>query len=525
MRKILKIVGYILAVIVILVFGAQLWLGHKIRTTIEKEISGKTAGALRVEIGRVDVRFIGRTVRLKNIDIIPVTTDSLSPSVNLSGHVNEITLQGIRWSEQDTTVVVHAGRLKVDIRDLSGRGERSEYGGNIGSWEMKNIPWGLQLGEVELRLGNACYEEWTGQDTTSMMLTELHCRMEDWKWCPDSIHFPVSWRDMQMSLAEFQGLFDGGSQLLEIDSLALMGKESIISVAALKLLPQYPMEVFALKNKRHSDWTQVQTGEIACFNFDIQEMMATQMLRIDSIVIRSADIKSFKNRQVEQPKRVKRLFYELVQQFPVPVSVRTIVLNDMQVEYQELAQKGVSPGGIRFSQLEGVFRGLTNIMTSDHSYYTLQTSGKLMGQGDIAVTFFLPVDSLNPRFEVMGNLGKMDMLFLNPIIEPLVKVKIDSGEVDKMSFRITGNQSEAEIELEFLYHDLKVTVQRYKDGELKVTSFFTKLVNGIIIDKNNPGMGRIRKVEAVAERDVYRSQFNYLWRTLLTGLKKSVLAS
>lgn len=44
----------------------------------------------------------------------------------------------------------------------------------------------------------------------------------------------------------------------------------------------------------------------------------------------------------------------------------------------------------------------------------------------------------------------------------------------------------------------------------------------MIVKENNPDHRGIRKGEGWAERDPYRSQFNYLWKIMLEGLKKSV---
>jgi hypothetical protein len=41
-------------------------------------------------------------------------------------------------------------------------------------------------------------------------------------------------------------------------------------------------------------------------------------------------------------------------------------------------------------------------------------------------------------------------------------------------------------------------------------------------EENNPVSRSERKAEATAERDVYRSQFNYLWRSIVAGLKKTI---
>jgi len=74
----------------------------------------------------------------------------------------------------------------------------------------------------------------------------------------------------------------------------------------------------------------------------------------------------------------------------------------------------------------------------------------------------------------------------------------------------------------FLYERLRIRIMKEKDGKLETSSFLTTLANGMIVKENNPDHRGIRKGEGWAERDPYRSQFNYLWKIMLEGLKKSV---
>ena len=145
-----------------------------------------------------------------------------------------------------------------------------------------------------------------------------------------------------------------------------------------------------------------------------------------------------------------------------------------------------------------------------------------MDRGVMRASFRLPIAPRTDLFEVEGPLGAMSIPDVNPMIEPLVKIRVVSGELDDLKFRIKGDSIQSKVDMVFLYRDLKVRLLKEKDGEIKVRSFFTTLANGLIFTENNPNHRGERQVEATAERDVYRSQFNYLWRSLLAGLKKSI---
>ncbi len=526
MKRGVRIVGYIVLAVIILYFGGQWWLEGKIRRTIESKVSEMTQGAVKADIGAVSVRLIGRAVWLKEVKITTDTAAIRQTDLPVAGadiYLDKLGIRGIHYNKKDSTVHIRAKEFELKgphIRIASLKKEKKANPTN----EPTTRKLDLQIQNINILLDEIQYEKIQERDTNRYTVKDLHAEIQDYEMQSDvgTSRLPFLCRNIDLSFTQFQNQFAERSQLLEIDTLNLRGKEGTFSVGSVRLLPQYAKYEFAQKAPGHVDWTRIETGKLYCSGVDMQRMLTKGVLVIDSVSLQQASIASYKNRQIEQVQKVKRLFYESVQEFPVPLAIRRITLNNIGVEYQELAKKGFSPGKITFEGLHGMFYGLTNIVQADRPYFTLKAQGKLMGQGQIQATFRLPVDSLNPHFEVEGKLGSMSLLDLNPMIEPLAKIKITSGEEEEMTFRIEGNSHKAHINMVFLYQDLKIRIMKEKDGHLETRSFLTTLANGLIAKGNNPDHGGIRRVEGEVERDPYRSQFNYLWKTLFEGLKKSV---
>lgn len=523
MKKAIRIIVYVLIAGIILLLGVQVWLGNKIKKIVQEQVYEQTEGRSKIDIGNINVRLIGRTVCFRDIRI---TTDTAQHPTNfIDARIKEFTLKGIHYHKQDSLVSIRARMFSLDgpdINILSPAPTHSSDSRQKTLASSKSVQ--LEIGKLSITSENIRYGTYRDKDTTFYTLKNFYGQIDKGKIVskPDAQHPFFSCQDVRVSFSSFRNLFAEKSQLLEVDSLDLRSKEEIFSVNAIRLLPQYSEQEFAIKSPQHTDWTKIETGKIICHRFNVLNILEDRFLKIDSIEIQRAKINSFKNRQVEQTKRIKRLFYESVQQFPYSLEIRKIALNHIDVEYQELSENGISPGTVTFNDLNGTFSGLTNVVSPEHPYYTLQAEGKLMDQGRIRATFRLPVDSLHPHFEVKGHLGKMNLQAINPMTEPLVNIKITSGEVKEMEFTINGNSQKAKVNMLFLYNDLKVRIVKEKDGHLKTRSFLTNIVNGILLDADNPDRKGTRKVEETAERDIYRSQFNYLWRTLLSGLKKSI---
>lgn len=531
MKKTLKITAIVILSLLLLLIGVQWWLGHKIKNTIEQEISRQSEGFVQIDIARVRVNLISRSVFLGDIRIF---TDTLhtrhvnTPLLAADAYIREISARGIHFNKKDSLLSLQARKFVFDLPRLSLTTRKTVSGDSaapVRRQPASDRQIRLSLQETDIRLGDIHYEQYAGKDSILYDLKTFSCRMTGCQigFRPDSFPPACKCETMELQFASFRNLFAGQSQLLEIGNLRIQGREKRIFVDTVRLIPQYPEEIFAQKSKNHADWTRIEGGPFICYGVDFGKFIEHRFLQADSAEIRNVNISSFKNRQIPQPKRVKRLFYQSVQQLPFSLSTGIVRLSGIHVRYSELSENGTSPGTVTFSRLNGHFSGLSNVADPGQPDYTLQAEGELFNQGLLQATFTLPKDSLDSRFEVKGKLGAMPLDALNAMTGPLVKIKITSGQVNELEFSIRGNAREAEVDMLFLYNDLKVRIVKEKDGHLKTRSFLTTLANGIIIQGNNPGhRGGPRKVEADAERDIYRSQFNYLWRTLLAGLKKSI---
>lgn len=525
MKRGIRIIIYVVIALTVLYFGVQWFLEAKIKNIAEEKMSEMTQGAVRVEIGSVSLHLIGRSLWLKEVKISSDTNalhKTELPFKNVEGYFKRLGVRGIHFEKRDSVIYLRAKEFGADLSWLSADRLKQDPVSRDSGQRIPGLQ--LQVEAVNVRLGRILCRTIDKKDTVEYRLNDFNGKIREGEFNTFSRNrgLPLSCRDIRLALSSFQYRFGDNSSLLEIDSLQLQGEEGRFAVGAIRLLPLYDMYEFARKAPGHTDWTQIEAYGLSGTGFGLQKLIAGKFISMDSVSLEKASIRSFKNRQIEQTPKIKRLFYESVQEFPFPLAVRRIALNQVFVEYLELAKNGLSPGRITFNDLQGMFYDLTNRVTSGHPVFTLEAKGKLMDQGEIQATFRLPVDSLNPFFEIDGKLGPLNLTALNPMIEPLAKIKIVSGRMEEMTFGIQGNSQKAGVDMSFLYEHLRIRIMKEKDGELETSSFLTTLANGLIVKENNPDHRGIRQGEGSAERDPYRSQFNYFWKILLVGLKESV---
>ena len=184
---------------------------------------------------------------------------------------------------------------------------------------------------------------------------------------------------MELAVDRLDYRIDEGAVLLEVDTLRFGAGDGSLYVAAVRLEPQYPKDMFAQRAPGHIDWTRVSVRSIGCTGIDWAAWTDGGGLRIDSLSIPQAEVESYKNRQVPRPQRVKQLFYRSLQRLPFAVDVRRITLGNVRARYDELSENGTEPGIVQFDSLSGEFYGLTNRGGAD-DFFRLEARGDCTGQ-------------------------------------------------------------------------------------------------------------------------------------------------
>jgi hypothetical protein len=155
-------------------------------------------------------------------------------------------------------------------------------------------------------------------------------------------------------------------------------------------------------------------------------------------------------------------------------------------------------------------------------YFTLEMSALLMNSGRMDVKCLFPVSAHDNHWEMSGMVGSIDMAAFNRALVPSVNIKVTSGEMQSLVFHLIGTNEQSHIHLTMAYTDLLVEV--LKRDEHTERKFLTFLADDIFIRHSNPGNnGKLRSGEGHHNRDPYRSMYNYMWRSFVPAIVKTVI--
>jgi hypothetical protein len=209
----------------------------------------------------------------------------------------------------------------------------------------------------------------------------------------------------------------------------------------------------------------------------------------------------------------------------VPVYIKKMTLTNGNVMYRERGRLSKQTGDVTFSKINATVDNVTNIKEkiAANNMMTLTASTTFLGVAEINTVWKLSLSSTNGDFSATGTSGHFDATRLSAITEPLGVATIKKGTINSLKFDLKGTNTKAVGSETLLYHDLKISLLKANEDstdELKKKGLLS-LVANIFTKDQNPSNGNTREVKIDYDRDITKSFFYLLWKSIFVGAKKT----
>ena len=551
---------------------------NQIEQALVREVDQRTAGLYHLQVERTTLGLIKRSVTLEKICLIADTTRLISQGEShFISQINiaQLTATKIDWQKNASDLMLSCNQFTLrdpiihifrygkvtkmpdnqntnPVHKINPNGIRSETEhtnntttssqqlinknprsnsqtstpSQIGLPRQTFTPANERVKIVNLILTNgAIYEYETDGEKSNLHVTngisfETGAIAID--LASDTANTHLSRRNLTANIVGIQYTFQNKENQLRLDTLYINTTKRFIRTTGLQLIPQLPQSDYAELSQNHSDWTKIQTSTTIWTGIDFTAFMKERSI-IDTITIQHAEISSYKNRQIAQSQREKQLLNQTLRHLPIALDIRCLQFGPLDVVYQELTPEGVQPGKLTVTNLTGECLGLSNRPAQNQSFLTIRSTGKLMGLANLQTTINFSLQDTSEQFTVNGQLGSLAMNQLNRLTEPLANLSIQNGRIDTLIFNITGNKHSSAVDLKLLYNGLEIELIKDHDGQIRQRRLLSEAINDWVVYSSNPQYGRTRIGTGTALRDPYKSQFNYLWKSLWPGLKSTLI--
>lgn len=270
------------------------------------------------------------------------------------------------------------------------------------------------------------------------------------------------------------------------------------------------------------------SGRLLAEQIEWDKLLRDRKLVVGSFTARSPDVYVYKDFNKPEADVIKPMPYDIVHGIGFPVFIDKILVNDLNLTYEEMMEGAEQAGLVDLTDMEIMIMNFTNMKSRlvQKPEMTVIASGKLMGKGDFESTITVPLLDPDRPPRIRGSLDTLDITELNRIARYNSRVAIETGILYEVKWDFEAGEDYSYGDFEVSYENL--TIQLSEPDSPDTTGLLKKagsfLANVLVVDSNiaEEKSQEPKKVQFEQKRDKKRSFFNFYVKSLLAGLIEAV---
>jgi hypothetical protein len=336
-------------------------------------------------------------------------------------------------------------------------------------------------------------------------------------------------KDISFEMTGYHSLSKNKMYTMKVDTITGSAIGRTVHVRGLKMIPMYPDIQFSKMLKTQKDRYDLAFDQIDFRGVNFYRLNIRGVLQAKSLRIKNGNAKIFMNREMPPGHGDKsgNFPHMALKRLPIETTIDTLQLRGVNVAYTEYNPISREKGTVHIDRLTGNIYNVTNdsASLSKNRYAVAELDAYMIRAAQLHIRINFDLLAKNAAFTFKGNVGKMDMVKLNPLSKALGLVTIESGQIQKIDFDVKANAKGSRGTMHMYYNNLKIEL--LKEGEdgkpTKKKGLLSFLANTLIVKDENPAKGKpLRTADIVFERPPGASFFNLLWKSVFIGMRETV---
>jgi len=333
-------------------------------------------------------------------------------------------------------------------------------------------------------------------------------------------------KEAEVAVDRFSLQSKDGKYNYHLNNMWINSLQKKLKISSLTVVPFASEKVFADKFHFQTDRYEVKLSGILLKNIDMNSLL-DKRLEASELIINNANGKISRDlhKPLEKTSNVGNYLSQLLLKLDQPIHISKATVNNAFIQYRENEVVSDSIGVVIFSNSTFDISNITNIPSAiqKNNELNLSFDTKVFGSIPLQGNFKFILNSNNGNFIVNGHTPGFDLTMLNRISVPMALIKINSGKINSIDFHFTGNNTSAKGKFIMKYEDLKVDVlKRDKNTKAVKKRGLASLAANLVVQNKNPGSSGLRIMNPEFQRNIYKSFFNLVWKTIFTGMKETV---
>ena len=521
MRKNIKKIGYIVLGIIVFLALTAIGINWWIDAKLPELISKKNDSPYHIQYKDLDVSLFTKTIHATGITVVPKETQKDSLSKNgIFGSVESLIIDNfslfpLLFSDKIEAQTITIKRPKVTLFKNNDKTINSTN--NIGSQVVAPFQQLIKVADINLEQGTFSIVN-IKNNKTLFAAQNVTIQLNDIAISEATLKqkIPFTYKKYAFSCDSLFYKTDDGYQ---IKSTKVATTNTGLAVDNFSMISMFNRRQFVNQLPKEKDLYTLKARKISVNNMDWGFKEEVLFFKTNKILIDQADANIYRSKIPEDDLSIKPLYNKLLRELPFELKVDTLTVADSKLVYEEEKTFEKGAGKLSFSsfnlQATHLISGYQKTKLPD---VVISIDCKFMKTSPMKVDWrFNPMDKAD-GFNIKGRILNFDAnnmaVFTKPYMNATTK-----GTLDQVYFNFTGTDNKAAGDFALKYHDLKVTLYQKKnrDKESKLKSW----VGNLLLSGDSDG--QLIENEVSVERIKEKSFYNYLWRCIAEGLKKTLI--
>lgn len=493
-------------------------------------------GLYNLSVGGLDVDILASTVALHKVSLRPdaqavkrMKATGLLPESIINASFESLLIDGINLDDAINSKSMDYKLIKlvnphIELEQLKKSKKKNDE--DFSQRFLKEMDK-LAIKQVEVDGGNIIVHDKTKGSTQK--LQQVQIRMKDillndaTRKDKDRFLFAkqaeLDFRDFSMKSGD--GLYD-----LKIGNVAVKATQKKVVLKNFTYSSTLSKEEFVKKHKTAKSMYDVTLPSVTINGIDWWPALNGEEVAAGEVELKGGEISVYFDRALPREKKYGKFPNQMLAKLPLRVDVEKVKIGDLDIAYEEKSIRSEQSATIYFDNVSADIMRINN-SKKNNKPLTMNATALFMKEVPMKVAITLDMD--NPEkgnFTAALQMDGFDTDVVNSFAKPLGLVKIERGEIKELKADIKGNEMGATGDVKVRYDKLRISMWKKKKGEeeLKKKHLMTFVANLLAIKNNNPWWldGQLRQKEPQFKRDPDDSFLALVWKTMFTGILKTV---
>lgn len=516
-KKIVIFVLSLLALIFVLNIGLSFWIKKELPTIINKN----NDSPYHITYKTIDIALLSGTILINDITIVPKKViNETSDKTGLFVTISDVDIKGISIWSFLFNKKIKASKLVISQPEiiLYKHDEKAlNNSKSIHESVVKPFKNTISVSDIELENANLKIIS-TKTNLPSLVVNNLSLELNDVVLDDETIKekIPFNYNDFHFSC---DSIYFRANEFYHMKATTIQSTKSDLKIENFKLIPEYSRAEFVRKIPVEKDIYSTSIKSISLKDMDWGFEEDDFYFHSKNIVLDSVYANIYRSKIPTDDLSKKPLYNKLLREIPFKLQVDSLQVRESILEYEEEKTFEKGAGLLSFHQFN---MAVTNINSGykkrELSEVKIKVDCRFMNVSPMKVDWQFNVIDKMDGFTIKGTILNFPAEQLDPFTKPYMNVDVE-GKLNEVFFNFAGNDLKSNGNFAIKYHDLKVTV--YKKNSRKEKNKFLTAVGNLFVKKDSDE--KLKEVEVEVDRIPEKSFYNFLWRNIGEGLKKTLL--